>query len=162
MLMESSVTQHCIIDDHSRHRVHKFSSCFILQAEQELLHMMQAQHTQALQKQLDQLSAEVAAQRLALAAATNERDGARAAAVETSERLGVSLIWQPRSYVAVLACSIPQRASRTSSEALRLLLLWSADIFSSSLYVLLSQSPVPVPTQMVYRHAKQQACLTES
>ena len=73
---------------------------------------MQAQHTQALQKQLEQLSAEVAAQRLALAAATSERDGARAAAVETSERLGVSLIWQPRSHVAVLACSIPQRASR--------------------------------------------------
>ena len=39
------------------------------------------------------------------------------------------------------------------SEALRLLLLWSADIFSSSLYVLLSQSPVPVPTQMAYRPA---------
>ena len=52
--------------------------------------MMQAQHTQALQKQLDQLSAEVAAQRLALAAATSERDGARAAAAETSERLRVS------------------------------------------------------------------------
>ena len=56
---------------------------------------MQAQHTQALQKQLDQLSAEVAAQRLALAAATSERDGARAAAFETSERLGVSAIVWP-------------------------------------------------------------------
>ena len=68
--------------------------------------MMQAQHTQALQARLEQLSAEVAAQRLALAAATRERDGARAAAVETSERLGVSLIWQPRSYLALPACCI--------------------------------------------------------
>ena len=52
---------------------------------------MQAQHVQELHRQVDQLSAEVAAQRLALAAAARERDGARASALETSERLSVGL-----------------------------------------------------------------------
>ena len=55
-------------------------------------HGVQAQHAQVLQAQLDQLSAEVAAQRLALAAATSERDGARASAIETNERLRVSCL----------------------------------------------------------------------
>ena len=50
---------------------------------------MQAQHVQELHRQVGQLSAEVAAQRLALAAAARERDGARASAIETSERLTV-------------------------------------------------------------------------
>ena len=52
---------------------------------------MQAQHVQELHRQVDQLSAEVAAQRLALAAAARERDGTRASALETSERLSVGL-----------------------------------------------------------------------
>ena len=58
---------------------------------------MQAQHAQALQAQLDQLSTEVAAQRLALAAATSERDGARASAIEANERVCVSCLCMPAS-----------------------------------------------------------------
>ena len=67
--------------------------------------IMQAQHTQALQGQLEQLSAEVAAQRLALAAAVSERDSARASAVETSERLRVS------PYLSIGHTSVPKRYS---------------------------------------------------
>ena len=52
--------------------------------------VVQALHAQALQKQLEELSAEVAAQRMALTAAASERDVARASAIETSERLQVS------------------------------------------------------------------------
>ena len=62
---------------------------------------MQAQHVQELHRQVGQLSAEVAAQRLALAAAARERDGARASALETSERLTVGFL-SPASAVLPL------------------------------------------------------------
>jgi len=71
-----------------------------------MLMVVQAQHAQALQKELEKLSAEVAAQRMALIAAASERDVARASAIETSERLQVSrsFILGAISYQETLRC----------------------------------------------------------